>query len=154
MGEQILATHQGPCTGSIYCNIPQVSPGPDACSRPFLLFPHPWGLSLPSQAPKQELDRLRGGTGFPVHPASPGTRRRRHRPLMALGFGSRARTAPLAPKVTPARNRAKARARAHAPPTGKSGSGWKLGQAQARSAKAAGNKAGLTKMQHEEVCLT
>lgn len=86
-------------------------PGP-SCLRPFLPpFPYPWGLSLPSQAPKQELDGLRGGTGLSVHPASPGTRGRRHRPLMALDFGSRARTAPLAPKVTPARNRARARAR-------------------------------------------
>lgn len=120
-------------------------PGP-SCLRPFLPpFPYPWGLSLPSQAPKQELDGLRGGTGLPVHPASPGTRGRRHRPLMALDFGSRARTAPLAPKVTPARNRARARARtplrqASLAPARSWGGG---GRAQARSAKTAGNEAGL-----------
>lgn len=120
-------------------------PGP-SCLRPSLSpFPYPWGLSLPSQAPKQELDGLRGGTGLPVHPASPGTRRCRHLPLMALDFGSRARTAPLAPKVTPARNRARARART---PLDRQvrlqleavGGG---GGAQARTARTAGNEAGL-----------
>lgn len=120
MGGQILAAHQGPrntldITVSPHrLNLLEHTPrctGPSSLRPSLPPFSHPWGLSLPSQAPKQELDRLRGGTGLPVHPASAGTRRRRHRPLMALGFGSRARTAPLAPKVTPARNRARARAR-------------------------------------------
>lgn len=94
------------------------------------------GLSLPGQAPKQELDGLRGRAGLPVYPAGPGTRRGRHRRSGALGSGSCARAAPLAPKVTPRAQQG--RGRAHAPPALGAGPSWK--PAQARGAKAAGSK--------------
>lgn len=87
--------------GSVHCNRPKDEQGPVSRTRPIILLSHPWGLSLPGQAPKQELDGLRGGAGLRVHPTSPGTRRRRHRHSMAPGSESRARAATLAPKVTP-----------------------------------------------------